>query len=77
MEARRYFLNVANRSFEPGSSSAFFDEDVEAIELYFVRPSESLNAIYDYYDYSGNAVKLAIGLTAPARPLANLTALPE
>jgi hypothetical protein len=66
MEARRYFLNVANRSFEPGSSSAFFDEDVEAIELYFVRPSESLNAIYDYYDYSGNAVKLAIGLTAPA-----------
>lgn len=66
MEARRYFLNVSDRTFEAGGSSAFFDEDVEKIELFFVRPSDSLNAPYEYYDYSANSVKMAIGLTAPA-----------
>lgn len=75
MEARRFFLNAETRSFEPGGSSAFFDEDVETIELYFVRPSNSLNAPYEYYDYSANAVKLAVGLTAPAALQTSWTAI--
>jgi hypothetical protein len=75
MEARRYFLNASTRAFESGGSSAFFDEDVEKIELYFVRPSESLNTPYEYYDYSANSVKLAIGLTAPAALQTSWTAI--
>lgn len=66
MEARQFFLNASSRAFEAGGATAFFQEDVEAIELYFVRPSSSLNQPLDYYDYSSNSVKLAVGLTAPA-----------
>jgi hypothetical protein len=73
MEARRFFLDTANRSFVsspdfglPTAGGAFFDEDVESIELYFLKPTGDANSPYSYADYSGNTVKLAVGVTAPA-----------
>ena len=44
----------------------FFDEDVEAIELYFLEPTGGSSPPYRYLDYSTTTVKLAVGTTAPA-----------
>jgi hypothetical protein len=73
MEPRRFYLDTANRSFVaspdttvPAPTNLFFREDVEAVELYFLRPTGNLAAPYEYRDYSANTVKLAVGLTTPA-----------
>lgn len=73
MEARKFYLDTAARSFvaglnttAPASPSVFFAEDVEAIELYFLSPTGSAAAPYRPLNYSANTVKLAVGLTAPA-----------
>jgi hypothetical protein len=75
MEARQFFLDTASRSFVAGptapataAASTFFAEDVEAIELYFLRGGQ-------YVDYSANTIKLAVGLTAPAALQTSWTAL--
>jgi hypothetical protein len=75
MDARQFFLDTASRSFVAGPSAAstaaaptFFAEDVEAIELYFLRGGQ-------YVDYSSNTIKLAVGLTAPAALQTSWTAL--
>ena len=56
--------------------SLFFDEDVESIELYFLKPTGNFSSPYEYLDYSGNTVKLAVGVTAPAALQTSWTALP-
>lgn len=73
MQARKFYLDTQSRTFvsSPTSTLAatdatFFDEDVEAIELYFLEPTGSADQPYRYLDYSANTVKLAIGLTQPA-----------
>jgi hypothetical protein len=73
MQPRRFFLNSATRSFVasptvgvPATDAAFFDEDVEAVELYFLEPTDSPFSSARYLDYSANTVKLAVGITAPA-----------
>lgn len=73
MQARRFFLDTQTRAFVAGidstfgaSSPLFFKEDVESIELYFFRPSGATDRPYIVEDYSGNTVKLAVGLTQPA-----------
>ena len=73
MEPRRFYLDTANRSFVasadttvPAPTNLFFREDVEAVELYFLRPTGVLARPYEYRDYSANTVKLAVGLTTPA-----------
>jgi hypothetical protein len=72
MQPRRFYLNTANRSFiaapdatAPSIGAAFFEEDNESIELYFLEPTTG-TANYRFLDYSGNTVKLAVGVTAPA-----------
>ena len=69
MEPRRFYLDTATRSFVaspdttvPAPTNLFFREDVEAVELYFLKPTGNLAAPYEYRDYSANTVKLAIGL---------------
>jgi len=71
MQPRRFFLDTSSRQFVSGLStnfvatnSAFFEEDVEAVELYFLSPNQSGGA--QAIDYSSNIVKLAVGITAPA-----------
>jgi len=74
MEARKIYLDIQARQFVGGpnnnlavSGPLFFDEDVESVELYFMRPTGSSDgAVYDYVDYSANTVKFAVGTTTPA-----------
>jgi hypothetical protein len=82
MQARRFYLDTQARAFVggfdrtfPASSSAFFDEDVEAIELYFLQPTDDPTQPYTALNYSSNTVKLAVGLTAPAALQTSWTAL--
>ena len=73
LQARQFFLDVQARQFVagadsslPSSSPVFFEEDVEAIELYFLQPSTTPGRAYDYLNLSGATVKLAVGTTSPA-----------
>lgn len=82
MQARRFFLDTQSRQFVGGfdrtflsSAPAFFEEDVESIELYFLQPTGDPVAPYTALDYSANTVKLAVGLTAPAALQTSWTAV--
>ena len=83
MEARKFYLDIQSRQFVGGpdnnlaaSSPVFFEEDVESVELYFLRPTTALNSsAYDYVDYSSNTVKFAVGTTTPAALQTSWTAL--
>lgn len=73
LQARQFFLDVQARQFVsganstlPASSPLFFEEDVEAIELYFLQPSTTAGRVYDYLDLSAATVKFAVGTTSPA-----------
>ena len=73
MEPRRIFIDTNSRSFVASAQStvtqsapSFFQEDVESIELYFLKPTNQLANPYTIVDFSGNTVKLAVGLTQPA-----------
>ena len=82
MQARKFYLDTQSRAFVaspdstlPASDAAFFDEDVESIELYFLEPTGDFSRPYSYLDYSANTVKLAVGVTAPAALQTSWTAL--
>jgi hypothetical protein len=83
MEARKIYLDIQARQFVGGPTNSlavagplFFDEDVESIELYFMRPTGSADGrVYDYVDYSANTVKFAVGTTTPAALQTSWTAL--
>jgi hypothetical protein len=82
MQARRFYLDTQTRQFVggfdrsfPASSTSFFQEDVEDIELYFLEPTGDFSAPYRGLDYSANTVKLAVGLTAPAALQTSWTSL--
>jgi hypothetical protein len=73
MEARRFFVDLDKRRFvasdatqAPATVPTFFANDVEPIELYFLKPSGSKDPIYSYVDYSASTIKLAVGITSPA-----------
>lgn len=83
LEARRFFLDVQARQFVaspdstlPASDPAWFEEDVEAIELYALKPTQDPNQPYEYLDLSGATVKFAVGATTPAAMQTTWTALP-
>ena len=82
MQARKFYLDTQARIFvaSPESTLAaanplFFDEDVEAIELYFLEPTGESSPPYRYLDYSANTVKFAVGTTTPAALQTSWTAL--
>jgi hypothetical protein len=82
MQARKFYLDTQARAFVNSPSStigagdaAFFDEDVEAIELYFLEPTGNPIRPYDYLDYSANTVKFAVGTTTPAALQSSWTAI--
>lgn len=82
LQARRFFLDVQQRQFVaspdstlPASDPAWFEEDVEAIELLFLKPTEDPNRPYEYLDMSGATVKFAVGTTTPAALQTTWTAL--
>ena len=82
LEARRFFLDVQARQFVsspdstlPASDPAWFEEDVESIELYVLKPTQDPNQPYEYLDLSGATVKFAVGTTTPAALQTAWTAL--
>jgi hypothetical protein len=82
MEARRFFLDTTARAFVsspdstlPSIGGAFFAEDVEEVELYFLKQTGNFAQPFEYVDYSGNTIKLAVGVTAPAALLTSFSAL--
>jgi hypothetical protein len=82
MEARRFFLDTSARAFVsspdstlPSLSGAFFAEDVEEVELYFLRQTGNFSRPFEYVDYASNTVKLAVGITAPAALVTSFSAL--
>jgi hypothetical protein len=73
MEARKFFVDLVKRRFvvsdasqAPAPAPTFFTNDVEPIELYFLKPSGSSNPLYSYVDYSADTIKLAAGVTSAA-----------
>lgn len=73
MEARKFFVDLVKRRFvvsdasqAPAPAPTFFTNDVEPIELYFLKPSGSLDPLYSYVDYSADTIKLAAGVTSAA-----------
>jgi hypothetical protein len=73
MQARRFFIDTERRSFvaSPDAaftapSPAFFNEDQEPVELFFLEPTPGEVRQYGFLDYSASTVKLAVGVTAPA-----------
>ncbi len=83
VESRKFYLDTQRRAFVSSPNSTldasaplFFDEDVEAVELFFLRPTGDINAPYEFLDYSANTVKFAVGTTTPAALQASWTALP-
>lgn len=82
LQARRFFLDVQTRQFVsspdstlPASDPVWFEEDVESIELLFLKPTEDPNRPYEYLDMSGATVKFAVGSTTPAALQSSWTAL--
>ncbi len=73
MQARRFFIDTERRNFVASpdaafaaSSPAFFAEDQEPVELFFLEPSPGDVSQFRFLDYSASTVKLAVGVTAPA-----------
>ncbi len=73
LQPRRFFIDVAARQFVnspssnlPSSDPALFDEDVEAVEIYALRPTGDSSRPYSYVDLSSSTVKFAIGTVSPS-----------
>jgi len=73
MQARKLYIDTQSRAFVASADSTLavsdptlFSEDVERINLFFLEPTGEFSTPYTYVDYSGNTVKLAVGVTAPA-----------
>ena len=82
MEALKFYLDVQGRRFVQSPQSAFevfqpvfFSEDVESVELYFLKPASGGAGPYDYVNYSSNTVKFAVGTTTPAALQTSWTSL--
>jgi hypothetical protein len=82
VQARKLYLDTQNRTFVSGptsnleaAASLFFKEDVEALELFFLAPTDEPSTPYKFLDYSSNTVKFAVGTTTPAALQASWTAL--
>jgi hypothetical protein len=79
MQPRRLYVNTVARTIADSPSGtlnaafAAFSEDVEGIELYFYEPQ--VGGGLKYLNYSGNTVKLGVGVTAPASLITAWTAL--
>ncbi len=73
MQARQFV--VSPDSTLPSFDPLWFEEDIEAIELYALRPTLNPSAPYEYLNLSGATVKFAVGITAPAALQTTWTAI--
>lgn len=82
LEPRKFFLDVQARQFVsspdstlPSSEPAWINEDVEAIQIFALRPTLNPNQPYEFVDISAASVKFAVGTTTPAALQTAFTAL--
>jgi hypothetical protein len=82
LEPRKFYLDVQARQFVgspdstlPASDPFWINEDVDAVELYALKPTGNAVAPYDYVDISAATVKFAVGTTTPAALQTAWTAL--
>lgn len=73
LEPRKFFIDVQARQFVvspdstlPSFDPVWFEEDVEAIQLFALRQTANPAIPYEYLDLSASTVKFAVGITAPA-----------
>ncbi len=83
LEPRRLFIDVQNRTFLsspisslPSAAPAWVDEDVEAVEIYALRPTTDPNSPFSFVNLSSATVKFAVGSTTPAALQTSWTSLP-
>lgn len=83
LEPRRFFLDVQARQFVvspdstlPSFDPVLFEEDIEAIQLFALRPTSSPAVPYEFIDLAGTTLKFAVGVTAPAALQTSWTAIP-
>jgi hypothetical protein len=73
LQPRRIFVDVQNRAFVssptstlPSTAPVWIKEDVEAVEIYALRPVNNSFAPFEYVDLTGATVKFGIGAVSPA-----------
>lgn len=73
LEPRRLFIDVQNRTFLanpistlPSVEPTWFQEDVEVVEVYAVRPVNNQENPYQFVDLTASQVKFAVGTVSPA-----------
>jgi hypothetical protein len=83
LESRKFFLDVQARQFVvspdstlPSFDPVLFEEDVEGIQIFALKPTSSPAIPYEYIDLSGTTLKFAVGVTAPAAIQTTWTAIP-
>ena len=82
LEPRKFFIDVQARQFVsspdstlPASDPVWINEDVESVELYALKPTQTAGQPYQYVDLSAATVKFAVGTTTPAALQTSWTAL--
>jgi hypothetical protein len=82
LEPRRIFLDVQSRQFVsspisslPSADPTWVDEDVEALQIYALRPTNDPAIPFAFVDLSGATVKFAVGSTTPAALQTSWTSL--
>ena len=83
MQARKLYLDTTARTFVADPSATlplppplFFEGDVENIELYFLEPTGSFSAPYDFVNYSsGITATLKLGATTASATVTSWSAV--
>lgn len=83
MQARKLYLDTGARTFVDGPSATlplsaplFFENDVENIELYFLKPTGDFGSPYTFVDYStGITPTLGLGATTAAAQITTWSAV--
>jgi hypothetical protein len=82
MQPRKLYLDTASRKFIASPTTTLsatevnlFEEDVEDIELYFLRPTGEASAPYAFEDYSALNATFAVGAGTPAAIVTSFSAI--
>ena len=82
MQPRKLYLDTASRTFVADARTTLsssdvnlFEQDVENIELYFLKPTGSPSAPYEFVDYSALNAQFAIGAGSVAATVTSFSAI--
>lgn len=82
MQSRNFYLDTQARTFVAGAESnlaaavpTFFENDIESINLYFLKPAAVPTQTYEFADYSTNTIKFGVGTTTSSASQVTWTAI--